>query len=172
MTETSINKVAKKAIVFQALKTRGFGIAKDDVGMRFAKFSIQEEFMSGRKAEQKPKYLLVEQDNPLREELLTLLQDQQINVYSASNQAEALNLLKREKIDLMIVAALSPFEQTAQLLEHVRKSQTTKDMPMILISNYYRSPLVDQMTQHLDKTLYLVRPFPDGEFIRIIKSFN
>src|SRR5260221_490900 len=83
-----------------------------------------------------PKYLLVEAENPLREEFIDLLESYDAVVYIAKDQAEALKYLARENIDLMIVAALSPLEKTPDFLNQVRRQDNSKDMPLLLISNY------------------------------------
>ena len=116
------------------------------------------------------KLLIVDEENPFHEELVSLLRDENISVKTSSSPREALDILKREKIDFLMVATLSPHHETIELLRQLQLGELTTQPPMILMSSYYQSPSFSQEIDRMKRARYLVRPFQKRELLETIQE--
>jgi CheY-like chemotaxis protein len=82
-----------------------------------------------------PKKILVVDDEPHIVKYLTaFLEDSGYETCSASNGEEALDVLKREKPDLVTLDLQMPNETGTGFYRHMAKSKEFKNVPVIVIS--------------------------------------
>lgn len=112
--------------------------------------------------------LVIEEDNPLRDTLITQLRGKNIRVTAAATAAEAANVLLHEAVDLVMIAGVLPHHETFNLLAEVRRNRKHRQLPVILMSSYYFSPGFHDMSKRLQNTRYVVRPAPLSEILSMI----
>lgn len=81
-----------------------------------------------------PKVLLVEDDVNERKLLLHYLRDETYEIITATDGKEALNIVLREQIDLIILDILLPKIDGFMVCRRVKQSQETKDIQVVLIT--------------------------------------
>lgn len=91
------------------------------------------------------------------------------NISSAKNGYDALQLLKTEKIDLVICDWDMPNMTGMELLENIRSDQQIKDIPFIMLTGFGNSVEVKQaITAGVDD--YIIKPIqPQKLLINVIK---
>jgi len=91
------------------------------------------------------------------------------NISSAKNGYDALQLLKTEKVDLVICDWDMPNMTGMELLENIRSDQQIKDTPFIMLTGLGNSVEVKQaITAGVDD--YIIKPIqPQKLLINIIK---
>ena len=78
-----------------------------------------------------PKVLVVDDEEPLRRALKRMLENHGMQVVSAGDGAEALEVLGRESVDVAVVDLMMPRVNGLELLERVRESHTGTEVVMI-----------------------------------------
>lgn len=110
--------------------------------------------------------LVVDDDKNIRELITIILKNQNINVICASNGLEALELIKNNKIDLIILDVMMPKMNGIVTCMNIRKELK---MPIIILS-----AKVDEADQILGLTIgaddYIPKPFNKMLFIAKVKS--
>lgn len=102
----------------------------------------------------KNKILFVEDEKDLRETLQESLQNNEFEVQAASNGEEALELLKNNHYDLILLDIILPRKNGLEVLEEFKKSK--KEIPVILLTNLSGSKNV-QKALELGARNYLVK---------------
>jgi len=85
--------------------------------------------------------LIVDDEPQLRMLLADLLREEKWQVLSASQGEEALKILSREKVDIVVSDIYMPVMNGLKLRDRIREDPTLKDIPFLFISGYD-----DQMT--------------------------
>jgi len=110
--------------------------------------------------------LVVDDDKNIRELITIILRNQNINVICASDGLEALELIKNNKIDLIILDVMMPKMNGIVTCMNIRKELK---MPIIILS-----AKVDEADQILGLTIgaddYIPKPFNKMLFIAKVKS--
>lgn len=110
--------------------------------------------------------LVVDDDKNIRELITIILTNQNINVICASDGLEALELIKNNKIDLIILDVMMPKMNGIVTCMNIRKELK---MPIIILS-----AKVDEADQILGLTIgaddYIPKPFNKMLFIAKVKS--
>ena len=86
---------------------------------------------------QNKKILLVEDDKNIREMYQMKLEMEGYEVITADDGKDALELIKKEKLDLVLLDILLPKKDGFEVLEEVRQSkdEKIKNIPIIIVSN-------------------------------------
>ena len=87
------------------------------------------------------KILVVDDEPQLRTLLADLLEEEGWSVLTASQGKEALDLLTKEQIDLVVCDIYMPIMNGLRLRDNVREDPKLKDIPFLFVSGYD-----DQMT--------------------------
>lgn len=104
----------------------------------------------------KPTVLLVEDDNFITTFLEDKLKDK-YNAVVAGTTAEAENILKRQKVDIIALDLLLPQENGFALLERLRRSGSPHEkIPVIIVTNYDNKEDIEKAKQ-LGVKDYLVK---------------
>jgi diguanylate cyclase (GGDEF)-like protein len=108
--------------------------------------------------------LVVDDSSTMRKYLKRFLQKIAFNVYEANNGQEALNIVEKEDIDLVITDLNMPLMDGEELLINLREKFSMSDLPVIILSS-------NNQNQKFIKTLklgandFLQKPFMKEELI-------
>lgn len=102
------------------------------------------------------KILIVEDDKSIRDLYEIKLNHSGFNVFTAEDGGKGWDLAQKEKPDLILLDIMMPVMNGFEVLKKLRKDKETKDIPVIILSNYGE---VDQMTQGflVGATDYLIK---------------
>ncbi len=79
--------------------------------------------------------LIVEDDKSIAEALQLKLQVNKFNVLLATNGEQALDMVKKEKLDLILLDIIIPKMNGFDFLETIKKDPKLKDIKVIIMSN-------------------------------------
>ncbi|HVR42367.1 MAG TPA: PAS domain S-box protein [Thermoanaerobaculia bacterium] len=91
-------------------------------------------------------------------------------VLEASNGAEALSVLEREKVDLVISDILMPVMDGYRLCYEVRRSERFRQLPFIIYTASYVSPSDEKLSRDLGADDYLRKPASTADIMRAIRE--
>ncbi|MGC8937811.1 MAG: response regulator, partial [Thermodesulfovibrio sp.] len=104
--------------------------------------------------------LIVDDSISVRKSLQSILEDKKLKVYTAKDGDEALNLIEKEKIDLVVTDLEMPIMHGYELISRVRKDPRFKDLPIIVLTSRGTK-------KHEEKAIalgadgYIVKPFDE-----------
>lgn len=107
----------------------------------------------------KKKICIVEDEPSIREIYQIELEKNGYEVTSASNGAEGLELLKREKPDVALIDVMMPEMNGIELMEAMRKDELLSKIPVIVITNLSDEETIRKAGElesrfYLNKTLF------------------
>ena len=102
------------------------------------------------------KVLLAEDDRFLRRACETALTRRGINVIAAEDGERALELIKSEHPDLILLDLLMPKKTGIEVLRAIKADPATRDIPVLILSNSSRE-LEMQNAQELGVVDYLIK---------------
>ncbi len=114
--------------------------------------------------------LIVDDSLSVRKYVSTFLEARRFKVYSASNGAEALNLLEEIPVDMIITDLEMPVMHGYELINRIKSSERLKEIPVIVLTS--RSA-----EKHREKALesgaedYLVKPFDEKSLSEILRKY-
>ena len=113
-----------------------------------------------------PHILVVDDDNRLRERLRKFLTENDFRVTSSANAAEARNILRSLKFDLLVLDIMMPGESGLELTSVLRE---TSRVPILLLTAMGESEhRIDGLERGADD--YLAKPFEPRELLARIRS--
>jgi DNA-binding response OmpR family regulator len=116
------------------------------------------------------KILLVEDDDFLVQMYATKLELENYTVIMATDGAKGLKLAMKEKPDLVLLDLNLPIMDGFQVLEELKKSPDTKDIPVLVLTNYGQKENVDKCL-NLGAEDYLIKAhFVPSEVVARIKK--
>lgn len=118
------------------------------------------------------KRILVTEDSATMRSLLvsTIESSGDYEVVEAASGFEALRLLPREKVDLIITDINMPDINGLELINYVRKSENYKDTPLFIISTEGREKDVEKGLA-LGADEYLVKPIDPARLQSLIMKY-
>jgi CheY-like chemotaxis protein len=99
--------------------------------------------------------LLVEDDSLISEVLTSVLEDEGYVVVAAHDGEQAIALLGTTRPDLAVLDMMMPLVDGREVLRHIRQTESTRDLPVILMS---ASPLT-VLEGSESYALFLRKPF-------------
>jgi len=78
--------------------------------------------------------LVVDDERDVRDFLADLLRDQGYNVRTAADGIEAMEMIKREKPDLILLDLMMPKETGTDLYRKIHRKKEFEEVPVIVIS--------------------------------------
>jgi len=115
-------------------------------------------------------HILVVEDNYLTYQLLYyFLRRKNHTIYQASNGAEALSLLKENKIDLVITDINMPEMDGLTLLDHIRSNEGLRKIPVIVLTASGLEQ-IRQLTIEKGATAFITQPFSSIELGKIVSD--
>ena len=83
----------------------------------------------------KRKILVIEDEETLRRTLIQYLQEENFDVLGATDGEQGVELVKSEKPDLVLLDIILPKKNGFQVLEEIKQNKTTKNIPVIILTN-------------------------------------
>jgi CheY-like chemotaxis protein len=111
--------------------------------------------------------LVVENDEPSRHLMEQILAFSQYACHSVANGLEALDLLDRERVDLVLMDLLMPALDGYQTVERMRERRELITTPIVAVSGRTTSDERDLALQ-AGFTEYLSKPFRPKELLQLI----
>lgn len=115
--------------------------------------------------------LIVDDSTAMRSLLVSTLETLgPLNIVQANNGFEALRLLPREHLDLVLTDINMPDINGLELLSFIRNNPIYKDLPVVVISTEGSHKDIEKGLT-LGATEYLVKPFNPDQLLEIVKRF-
>jgi CheY-like chemotaxis protein len=115
--------------------------------------------------------ILIVDDIPLNRKLLRItLEAEGHAIVEAADGVEALAVLLREKVDLLISDVLMPNMDGFRLCHEIRKSENLRALPFIVYTSTYTSPNDMQLAQTIGADKYLTKPASREVLLAAIQS--
>ena len=102
------------------------------------------------------KILFVEDEEALQTSLCSALKEAGYTAVSAYDGESAIALAERERPDLILLDIILPRRSGFEVLEELKSNETTRDIPVIVLTNLERISDVERMLS-LGATNYLVK---------------
>ncbi|MBL8131053.1 MAG: response regulator [Anaerolineae bacterium] len=116
-----------------------------------------------------PKILLIEDETPIREEVLDWLTFEGFDAIGAENGRQGLEIALRERPDLILSDIAMPVMDGHELLIEVRSTAALSDIPFIfLTASAERNSMRRGMDLGADD--YLTKPFTHAEVLNAVRS--
>jgi len=115
------------------------------------------------------KILIIEDEETLQKALSQYLEEENFEVFSAMDGEKGLEMVKKEKPDLILLDIILPKKDGFQVLEEIKQNEVTKNIPVILLTNLES---IDDIQKAFDKgaTTYLVKS--EYKLEDIVKKIN
>lgn len=118
-----------------------------------------------------PRKILIVDDIPMNVKLLRAQLEGEGNiVVSASNGVEALAILNREPVDVIISDILMPDMDGYRLCYEVRSSDQFEQLPFIFHTATYTSPADEKLSMEMGADKYLCKPYSIADLMRAIEE--
>ncbi len=106
--------------------------------------------------EKKKKIVIIEDEVILRETLQDFLEKEDFEVYSAADGEAGIETVMRKNPDLVLLDIILPKKNGYEVITELRENQTTKDVPIILLTNLGSIRDIEKALA-LGATTYLVK---------------
>lgn len=115
------------------------------------------------------KILIIEDEETLQRALTQYLEEENFEVFSAMDGEKGIEMVKKEKPDLVLLDIILPKKDGFQVLEEIKQEETTKNIPVILLTNLES---IDDIQKAFDKgaTTYLVKS--EYKLEDVVKKIN
>jgi DNA-binding response OmpR family regulator len=109
--------------------------------------------------------LYVEDDKDISEEIIDILQLKVKKVFSASNGEEAIEIYKKENIDIIITDIQMPIMDGLTMLQSIR--EVDEEIPVIITSAFTETSFLKKAIDlHVDK--YIVKPIDIEQLLSVL----
>jgi CheY-like chemotaxis protein len=110
--------------------------------------------------------LVVEDDGDWVRLITRILQDEGFEVAAAVTAAEAVQALKRERLDAMITDVRMPGASGLKLLEHLRATPETEGLPVLVLTGSVGDPDLEKALADMPKAVHMQKaPFSAEELV-------
>ena len=113
--------------------------------------------------------LVVEDDPAVLYSIVDLLEAENFQVTTARDGDVALEIIKHEKIDLVLCDLLLPKVNGYEVLSALRKNTNTSDIPFIVLTGKGRREDI-RLGMEVGVSEYIVKPFVNQELLKSIRS--
>jgi len=114
--------------------------------------------------------ILIVEDDPTTVQLIEfLLKKNNFEVLIAYNGEEALQIAKKEKLDLILMDVMMPKMDGIEAIEKLKKDENTRDIPIIILSALGQEMDVMRGLQ-AGASSYIVKPFSPQELLTEINT--
>lgn len=118
----------------------------------------------------KLKIALIEDDKFLLGAMNDKLLREGFTVFTATNGGEAMEVIKREKPDLVLLDLIMPVKSGFEVLEDIKRDNEVKNIPIIILSNLGQESDIEK-GKELGAVDYLIKAdFKMKEVIKKIKD--
>ena len=118
----------------------------------------------------KPKILIVDDEEDVREYLTRLLARRNFKTISASSGKECLKTAAQERPDLILLDILMPEMNGYTVLASLRSDEATQGIPVIMLTAKRESDSIFE-SMNLGSTDYLMKPINNEVLLRTIRRY-
>lgn len=104
--------------------------------------------------------LVVDDSISVRKTLQSVLEAKKLRVYTAKDGVEALNLLERNKVDMVVTDLEMPVMHGYELISRLRKDARFKNLPIIVLTSR-GTKKHEEKAFELGADGYIVKPFDE-----------
>ncbi len=115
------------------------------------------------------KVLVVDDEIHIVHVVAIKLRNNGYEVITAGNGAEAFELVREEKPDIIVTDFQMPVMTGLELVEKLRRSEATKDIPVIMLTARGFA-IEDEQKQDLQISEFVSKPFSPKELLRSIED--
>ncbi|UCH33646.1 MAG: response regulator [Armatimonadota bacterium] len=112
--------------------------------------------------------LVVDDDDELARELQSIIERHGFAVRRAENGAVALDMIQRERPDIILLDVVMPVMDGFQLLAALHEIPEARDIPVIVLS-VGREETTVSAARHAGAAVYLPKPFSPHELIAVLR---
>ncbi len=116
------------------------------------------------------KILIVDDEKELVDMVTFRLQSQEYDVHVAYSGEEALEKVKQESYQLILLDVMMPGIDGFEVLRRLREDPKTRPIPVIMLTCKGEASSIFK-TQELGGTDYLIKPFVPQTLLRLIKKY-
>ncbi len=113
--------------------------------------------------------LLVEDDAAIAKLVRFKLENNGFKVTTATNGRKALDWLKENRPDLVLLDVMMPEMDGIETLEHMKGDETLRDIPVIMLSSKGQKTEIERCL-FLGVDEYIVKPFSPAELLKRIRA--
>ena len=112
--------------------------------------------------------LVVDDDQPIRDLIATVLADEGYEAVVAPNGAVALDLVRQMPPRLILLDLMMPVMDGRAFLRACRAETPCRDVPVVVMSAAYKAPTI----QELRAEAFLAKPFDLGDVLGVVERFG
>jgi chemosensory pili system protein ChpA (sensor histidine kinase/response regulator) len=116
-----------------------------------------------------PGILIVDDSLSVRNSLLQLVQDEGFRAETARDGIDAIEVLRTFKPDVILTDLEMPNMNGVELAYHIRESEDTKDLPIIMITSRSQDKH-RHMAEQAGVTTYITKPYNDGDLLHTLRE--
>ncbi|MDP2916831.1 MAG: response regulator [Dehalococcoidia bacterium] len=135
---------------------------------RFNKEQI-DRWLAGKAVGRKMQILVVDDEPVVGHLFVATLQDYGYEVTTAISSTGAVELLSRQKFDLIFLDLVMPVIDGSELFRQIR--QTDKQVPVAIITGYPNSDLMAKAMEH-GPFLVMKKPFGSDQILDVVAAFT
>jgi two-component system response regulator VicR len=117
------------------------------------------------------KVLVVDNNEELLQFLILSLEEATVEAVGAKGTNEALEYVKEEKFDGIIIDASLGGDDGITLAHQIREQKNGKNVPLIIMSSF-STPLARRMAKSVGCDEILVKPFGVGQFTERVRTLR
>jgi DNA-binding response OmpR family regulator len=115
------------------------------------------------------KILVVEDDRSIQSLISFKLKNSGFEVLVAPNGAEALELLKKTPVDLVLADLMMPVMSGKEFLVAVKKDDSTKNIPVVILTaKTLENEVIENLSLGADD--YIKKPFSPSELLARVRN--
>lgn len=114
--------------------------------------------------------LVVDDEEDIRMVVKDVLENSGFSVYTVPGGKEALNVLKKEKFDLVLIDFFMPEMSGRELLKKIREDQNLKQTKCAMITVASFSDHGTDKLEKLDVDDYIKKPFDNDDLIKRVNK--
>lgn len=115
------------------------------------------------------KILVVDDEEHVVAAIVTNLQLEGYEVIPAYNGMEALELVREEKPDLVVLDVMMPEMNGWEVLQSLKTDPATENLPVIMLTALSQDRDIEKGWE-LEANAYLTKPFDPAKLIRIVRE--
>jgi len=122
----------------------------------------------------KIKVAVIDDERDVLTYLVSALQDNGFDVRSASNANDGLEMIRREKPDIVCIDILMPRETGYSLYRKIREDELIKDIPVLIITglNIEHDSIRSAIEDNPEPAGFIEKPVNISKFISTVKSLT
>lgn len=109
--------------------------------------------------------LVVDDESSVRRLIECLLQELKYNTHQACNGEEAIEILKKVDVDLIILDLLLPGKHGLDICSKIREMENLQNTPILIITAVYTKSKYNYQSKEYGANAFMTKPFEVDTFI-------